>query len=150
MVVNNTIRGNQDYPGRGACCYTNGITLCTCDELPSTLGTQIVNNGIYQNDGNGILFMVGPISWDLTGTKIFGNSFYENGNSDAGSLEWACDITVWFAAGRIKVAGNKFVERIVNGWPMHGFWSYDDLPDAKVVGNPEREELGPNIPMPTP
>jgi parallel beta-helix repeat protein len=149
MIINNTIRSNQDYPGRGGCCFTNGITLCNCPDLPSTLGTQIVNNGIYQNDGNGVLFMVGASLWDLAGTKIFGNSFYENGNSDAGSLEWACDITVWFAAGRIKVAGNKFVERIVEGWPMHGFWAYD-APDAKVVGNPEREELGPNIPMPTP
>jgi hypothetical protein len=150
MIVNNTIRSNQDYYGTGYCCNTNGVTLCTCYKLPSTLGTQMVNNGIYQNDGNGILFMVGSSPWDLTGTKIFGNNFYENGNSDAGVLETACDITVWFAAGRIKVAGNKFVERIVNGWPMHGFWAYDDLPDAKVVGNPERETLGPNIPMPTP
>jgi hypothetical protein len=149
MIVNNTIRSNQDYYGTGICCYTNGITLCNCRYFASTLGTQIVNNGLYQNDGNGVLFMPGSSPWDLSGTKIIGNNFYENGNSNAGSLEWACDITVWTAAGRIKVSGNKFVERIVEGWPMHGFYAYD-APDAKVVGNPEREELGPNIPMPTP
>jgi len=149
MIVNNTIRSSQDYSGKGYCCCTNGITLCKCPDLPSTLGTQIVNNGIHQNDGNGVLFMPGASSWDLAGTKISGNNFYQNGNSNAGDLEWACDITVWTAVGRIKVAGNKFLERIVEGLPLHGFWAYD-APDAKVVGNPERETLGPNIPMPTP
>jgi len=149
MIVNNTIRSNEDYLDSDDCCRTSGITLCQCPLLPSTLGTQIVNNGIYQNDGNGILFMPGASSWDLTGTKIFGNNFYQNGNGDGDWLPWACDITVWYAVGRIKVAGNKFLERIVEGSPKHGFWAYD-APDAKVVGNPERETLGPNIPMPTP
>jgi parallel beta-helix repeat protein len=149
MVVNNTIRNNHDYYGLGDCCYTDGIMVCHCWRLPRISGTQIVNNGIYQNDGNGVLFAPGDSPSDLAGTKIVGNNFYQNGNSDAGLLEWASDITVWMAVGSIKVAGNKFLERIVEGWPMHGFWAYD-APDARVVGNPERETLGPNIPMPTP
>lgn len=153
MIVNNTIRSNQDYHGWEVCCFANGVTVCYCWRLPRTLGTQIVNNGIYQNDGNGVLFAPGGSSWDLTGTKIFGNNFYENGNSDAGDLEWGYDITLWSAVGRIKIAGNKFVERTVEWlgepYPVHGVWLLD-APGTKVVGNPEREELGPNIPMPTP
>ncbi len=88
-------------------------------------------------------------SWDVTGTRIFGNNYYQNGNSDAGSLEWASDISMCPAQGSIKISGNKFLERFVGTSPVHGFYAWDS-PDAKVVGNPEREELGPNIPMPTP
>jgi parallel beta-helix repeat protein len=154
MLVNNTIRSNQDYHGWGACCYTGGIRICHCRYLP-TLGTQVVNNGIYQNDGIGIVFSSNfwSISWDIAGTKIFGNNFYQNGNSDEGPLEYASDVSMCgLMAGKIKISGNKFQERIVDGWPAHGLWVWPgyEPDDAKVVGNPEREELGPNIPMPTP
>ncbi len=153
MIVNNTIRSNQDYVGYGACCwYTNGIAVCMCLDLPSTGDTQIVNNGIYQNDGCGILFVnYDWRDWDITGSKIFGNNFYENGNLDTRlfPIPKAPDIGVTVAQGSIKVSGNKFLERFVDSIPVHGFSAFDS-PDAKVVGNPERRELGPNIPMPTP
>ncbi|UCC67058.1 MAG: right-handed parallel beta-helix repeat-containing protein [Armatimonadota bacterium] len=153
MIVNNTIRSNLNYGNtRGCCWYTNGITVCQC--LATALGTQIVNNRIYQNDGCGILFVnLWEVPWDVTGTKIIGNNFYQNGNNETLDPRFppptAPDIGVTFAQGSIKVSGNKFLERLVGATPVHGFWAIDS-PDAKVVGNPERQELGPNIPMPTP
>ncbi len=150
MIVNNTIRSNQHHPDLPWCCFTGGVMVCHCDDLPATLGTKVVNNEIYQNDGCGIVFnSMYWTSWDVTGTRIFGNNYYQNGNSDAGSLEWASDISMCPAQGSIKISGNKFLERFVGTSPVHGFYAWDS-PDAKVVGNPEREELGPNIPMPTP
>lgn len=152
MIVNNTIRSNEDYIGKNMCCHTSGITLCHCPYLPvpSTIGTQIVNNGLYQNDGPGIQFSLYYGPWDVTGSKISGNNFYQNGNGDARQLKQAPDIVAYSTTARMKIAGNKFVERFdLDGVPAHGFWSAS-APDAQVVGNPEREDLGPNIPMPTP
>jgi hypothetical protein len=118
--------------------------------LPSTPGTQIVNNEIYQNDGSGIAFNSNWwTAWEVAGTKIFGNNLYENGNSDFGSLEWASDISMCPVEGAIKIAGNKILTRTVDGSEIDGVWTWS-APGAKVVGNPVREELGPNIPMPTP
>ena len=49
------------------------------------------------------------------------------------------------ALGSIKVSGNKTLAT-ASGLEV---WVWN-VPDLKVVGNPIRDDLGPNIPMPTP
>ncbi|NIM07320.1 MAG: hypothetical protein GTO55_11610 [Armatimonadetes bacterium] len=150
-IVNNTIRSNLDYASFGACCFTGGIMVCHCRYLSSTLNTQIINNEIHHNDGCGIVFnsFYWTTPWNVSGTKIFGNNFYLNGNSDAGVLEWASDISLCPVVGSITIAGNKILARTAHGYDIDGIWMWS-APDAKVVGNPVRAELGPNLPMPTP
>jgi nitrous oxidase accessory protein len=142
MIVNNTVRNNASVPGNENA--GNGIIVW---EGPS-LNTQIVNNEVYGNDKFGI-FVGADAERDFTGTKINGNNLYQNG-----AYRWlgytyppgANWLGMGFmnALGSIKVSGNKILA--TNGVDI---WVFN-APGLRAVGNPIRNDLGPNIPMPTP
>lgn len=142
MIVNNTVRSNASVPGNVDA--GNGIIVW---EGPST-GTHIVNNEVYSNDKFGI-FVGGSVDANYSGTKINGNNLYLNGAykwlgyPDPGA-NWL-GMGFMNALGSIKVSGNK-VLATASGLEV---WIWN-APDVKVVGNPVRNDLGPNIPMPTP
>ena len=142
MIVNNTVRNNFSVPANQD--GGNGIIVW---EGPS-LGTHIVNNEIYSNDKYGI-FVGGMVDADYSGTKINGNNLYRNGFYSVfggTGLGWN-----WLgfgfsnAMGSIKVSGNKILAT-ASGLEV---WVWN-APNLKVVGMPICDELGPNIPMPTP
>jgi nitrous oxidase accessory protein len=142
MIVNNTVRNNFSVPGNVDA--GNGIIAW---EGPSP-GTHIVNNEIYSNDKFGI-FVGGSVDADYSGTKINGNNLYLNGfyrsvgYTDPGA-NWL-GMGFMNALGSIKVSGNKILAT-ASGLEV---W-VSIAPDVKVVGNPVRDDLSPNIPMPTP
>ncbi len=141
-IVNNTIRNNFSVPPNQDA--GNGIIVW---EGPS-LGTHIVNNEIYSNDKYGI-FVGGSVEASYSGTKINGNNLYMNGfysvfgGTDPG-LNWL-GLGFYNAMGPIKASGNTILAT-ASGLEV---WAWN-APDLKVVGMPIRDELGPNIPMPTP
>jgi len=145
MIVNNSIRHNVwDHfntnlwfwgLGSGVLVWPTSIAPCP--------GTQIVNNEIYENDEFAALFQAG----DVSGSRVNGNNLYKNGaysSESPGDWNWV-ELAFWSIQGSVKVSGNKILAT-ATGWDI---W-IAGAPDVKVVGNPVREDLGPNIPMPTP
>lgn len=146
MIVNNTIRHNLwDHYGTGE-WYSglgSGVLVWPYPTSPCP-GTQILNNEIYENDEFAVLFLG---SGDVSGSRLNGNNLYKNGaysSEPPGDWNWV-ELAFWSVQGSVKVSGNKILAT-ATGWDI---W-IAGAPDVKVVGNPVREDLGPNIPMPTP
>jgi len=154
-IVNNTIRNNLDdgftaMGGVGIIIW-DGNTDAIVQNTPSQ-HNSLINNEIYKNDHWGIFVGClpqtpgGTVTCDNTGTKIHGNNLYNNGDFRllGGDWNWL-GIGFKFTSGSKKLSGNKILKTAEG----NDIWTYY-VTGLKAVGNPVRDALGPNIPMPTP
>lgn len=145
-IVNNTVRYNGSHPGNVDA--GNGI-IAWAETGPAAQSTSMVNNEVYGNDKFGI-FVGASSNTDFAGTKINGNNLYQNGAytwlgyTYPPGANWL-GMGFMNALGSIKVSGNKI---LATASSLDIWVSY--APGLRAVGNPIRDALGPNIPMPTP
>lgn len=154
-IANNTVRNNLDD---GSTVMGCGIILWdgNTDEIVTNTPSQnnsFINNEIYKNDRWGIFVGCWPqttdgtVTSDNSGTNIHGNNLYNNGDYRllGGDFNWL-GIGFSFTSGSKKLSGNKILETD-SGYEIALF---DGVTGLNAVGNPVRDALGPNIPMPTP
>jgi parallel beta-helix repeat protein len=150
-IVNNTVRNNSSGSDTNA---GNGIIVWGENNDAPAAGSSIVNNEVFGNDKFGI-FVGANVDTSFDGTRINGNNLYLNGayrsigytcdtvNNPGGCLNYL-GMGFMEATGSIKVSGNKILA--TSGVDVY----VDNAPGLKLTGNPVRNDLGPNIPMPTP
>lgn len=117
MVVNNVVKNQErdDHIGQGG----DGIILWDDSYLNlGNVGNKIINNEVFDNEHAGMFIGTWnpPRTANCDGTKVHGNSIYDNGGN----------LWVTYAIGIIRITGND----------LHGTqpWIYMS-PDVFVKGN---------------